>query len=118
MTIIKHKRAMCILDCYCLKSNQTVHYLTTYNAWSYIYISIFVCPVVDTTFRSLKLYFYNVAMYFKIKFTRALDTTQNNSRAPVSRANHCFSPNSNLFYLLLVSQNEPLLGYSRDRLQG
>ena len=23
--------------------------LTTYNAWSCIYISIFVCPVIDTT---------------------------------------------------------------------
>jgi hypothetical protein len=41
--------------------------------------------------------------YVQLTFTRDLDITQINSRAPVSHQNDCFSPNSNLFHLFLVS---------------
>jgi hypothetical protein len=75
--------------------------LTTYNAWSYIYIYIFLylfvrwlTPLSEAWYC---LYFYIVAGYFQLKFTQALDTTQNNSRAPVSRAKYCFSPDSTFF---------------------
>jgi hypothetical protein len=77
-------------------------YLTTYNAWSYIcniyiFLYLFVRWLTPLSGAWNCLYFYNAAGYFQLKCTQALDTTQNNSRAPVSHANHCFSPNSNCF---------------------
>jgi hypothetical protein len=51
----------------------------------------------------------SVTGYLELKFTELLTPSRIRSRAPVSCANFCFSPNSNLFDLLPVRQTEPFL---------
>jgi hypothetical protein len=87
----------------------------------HIHIYLYIClsggwhhfPELDIAYI---FYFYIVSGYFQLKFTQALDTTQNNSKVPVSRASHFSSPNSNLLYLLPMRLNHFYWG--RDRLQG
>jgi hypothetical protein len=78
---------------------------------TYLCISTFVCPVVDTTFRSLiRLIFLHCSWGFlNFSSPKLLTPPRISSRAPVSWANHCFSPNSSFFVLLPVRPTEPFL---------